>query len=76
MSDILTLPSAHQIGDAVWFNLWSTSLVSEVAAVHFYPGKVKYSLDVNVRGGEGTTRLINIDSAFVSKIHPDHKPQD
>lgn len=79
MSDILTLPSAHQIGDSVWFNLWSKSLVAEIAAVHFYAGKVKYSLDVNVRGfddeGNGTTRLINIDSVFVSKIHPDHQSE-
>jgi hypothetical protein len=72
MQDSLTLPSANQIGDQVWLNLWRESIATEVSAVHFYPGKVKYSLNVSVRGG-GTTRLINIDSAFVSKIHPDHK---
>lgn len=66
LSKVITLPSQFQIGDAVWFRLWSTDLVTEVLAVHFYPGKVKYDLKVLVGSGE-TTRLYNIDSVYVTK---------
>src|SRR6185503_7776496 len=64
--DELSLPSQFQIGDAVWFRLWSADIVTEVIAVHFYPEKVKYDLKVLVKDGT-TTRLYNIDSVFVSK---------
>lgn len=60
------LPSGHQLGDAVWLALWSARVCSEVIAVHFYEGKVKY--DLKVIGEDGyTTRLYNVDSAFVTK---------
>lgn len=73
----ITLPSQHQINDEVWFNLWSASVPSEVVGIHFYPGKVKYDLQLNMRAsadGQSTTRIYNVDSVFVSKIHPDHLP--
>lgn len=76
----LTLPSAHQIDDSVWFNLWSTSVPSDVVGIHFYAGKVKYDLQLNMltsnEDGEATTRIYNVDSAFVSKIHPDQQKEN
>jgi hypothetical protein len=60
------LPSQHQIGDSVWLRLWSDDIVSEIHAVHFYEGKVKYDLKVSTHD-VGETRLYNIDSAFVHK---------
>lgn len=68
----MTLPSQHQIGDSVWFNLWSNSIPAEVHAVHFSASKVKYDLNVVPNKGD-TTRIYNVDSVFISKIHPDHK---
>lgn len=62
----IKLPSAHQIGDAVWLALWSSRICSEINAVHFYEGKVKYDLKVFGEDG-GVTRLYNVDSAFVTK---------
>lgn len=60
------LPSAHQIKEGVWLCLWSAKIVSEILAIHFYEGKVKY--DLIVFGDDGQqTRLYNVDSAFVSK---------
>ena len=64
--DGLMLPSAHQIGSSVFLQLWSARIVSEIHAVHFYEGKVKYDLIVFGDNGE-QTRLYNIDSAFVTK---------
>lgn len=62
----ILLPSQHQIDDSVWLNLWGKSIVSEVHAVHFYTGKVKY--DLNVFGENGLqTRIYNVDSVFVTK---------
>lgn len=68
LTKIILLPSQHQIGDNVWLNLWSSNIVSEVIAVHFYSGKVKY--DLKVFGGNGEeTRIYNIDFIFVlSKV--------
>lgn len=60
------LPSAHQMGDEVWLCLWSAKIVSEIHAIHFYEGKVKYDLIVHGDNGQ-QTRVYNIDSAFVTK---------
>jgi len=60
------LPSAHTIGDAVFFNLWEKQIVAEVHAVHFTQSKVKY--DLNLLSDDGyQTRIYNVDSAFVTK---------
>lgn len=63
------LPSQHQIGDPVWLRLWSDDIVTEVHAVHFTAGKVKYDLNVLIHDGD-KTRLYNVDSAFVHKKVP------
>lgn len=64
--ETIKLPSQHQIGDNVWLSLWSARIVSEVHAVHFYTGKVKY--DLTVFGENGLqTRVYNVDSVFVTK---------
>lgn len=69
LSKIIELPSQHQIGNEVWLTLWSSPIASEIHAVHFYEGKVKY--DLIVFGGNGDqTRLYNVDSVFVVKQIP------
>lgn len=45
-----------------------------VKGVHFYPGKVKYDLEIRFNDGTAT-RIYNVDSAFLSpeqkvKVHP------
>src|SRR6185369_12495066 len=60
------LPSQHQIGDQVFFNLWSASVIGEIHEIHFTASKVKYDLNVFSGNGE-VTRIYNIDSAFISK---------
>lgn len=66
MEEEITLPSQHQVGDRVWLNFWSCSVPAGVIAVHFYPGKVKYDLEVNPKRGN-STRMYNIDSLMVTK---------
>lgn len=68
--DLNELPSAHTIDDQVWLCLWSHKIHSEIHAVHFTAGKVKYDLNVFGEGG-GMTRLYNVDSAFVAKTIPE-----
>lgn len=72
-----TLPSAHQIGDAVILSFGSTGALNdcEVIKVHFSAGKVLYDVQVNGNyehskdhpAGTWNTRLYNVDSVFVSK---------
>lgn len=64
--DEQSLPSQHQIEDKVWLKLWSATVPVEILAVHFYPGKVKYDVEVFGDNGE-VTRLYNVDSAFLPK---------
>lgn len=66
MEEAITLPSQHQVGDRVWLNFWEHSVAACVVAVHFYPSKVKYDLQVNPRRGN-STRIYNIDSVMVTK---------
>lgn len=62
---LIGLPSAHQIDDKVYLNLWGKEpIYAQVHAVHFYAGKVKYDLEVFGGNGENT-RIYNVDSAFV-----------
>lgn len=71
---IMTLPSLHQIGDKVIFSIAQRlgekpySFIVEIKAVHFYPGKVKYDIEIPI-AGEVPTRIYNIDSCFVKKIN-------
>jgi hypothetical protein len=63
---LIGLPSEHQIDDKVWYTLWSANVSGEIKGVHFYPGKVKYDLELFGKDGE-TTRIYNIDSVYVKK---------
>lgn len=66
ISEKIKLPAAHQFGDEVWLCLWSAKIPSQIHGIHFYEGKVKYELIVFGDNGE-STRIYNIDSAFVTK---------
>jgi hypothetical protein len=59
----MKLHSNHQIGDEVKF----IECTAKVIAVHFYEGKVKYDLRLNV-GNNESTRIYNVDSYYVKKI--------
>lgn len=70
------LPSRHQIGDRIkiefisvnrQFNPDDPDTSGRVIGVHFYPGKVKYDIEVGINEFE-TTRIYNIDSLFVHSI--------
>jgi len=63
----LLLPSQHQIQDEVQMKFDSLYTRGHVIAVHFYPGKVKYDLEL-ILNEEHTTRVYNIDSVFVEKF--------
>lgn len=62
--DTLKLPSQHQINDRIWFRLWSADVIGEIKAIHFYPDKVKYDLELFANDGQ-KTRIYNVDSCFV-----------
>lgn len=77
-SATLRLPSQHQIDDIiiVSFDININSYVEKVTsntinfeavvkAVHFYPGKVKY--DIEIETPEYTTRIYNLDSILLFK---------
>lgn len=66
--DLDTLPSAHAHEDNVSVHFFDAKLMGEIEAVHFYPGKVKYDVSVAVDVEGHTTKLYNIDSAFISSI--------
>lgn len=67
------LPSQHQVGDKANVNFSGKhnpeipELIAKVIAVHFFPGKVKYDLEVEV-AIEESTRIYNIDSCFVLPV--------
>lgn len=68
-SKIAWLPSLFKDGDKAWFtfdpeNQQGMGANCEILCVHFYPGKVKYDIEVTLSDGT-TTRLYNIDSCFV-----------
>lgn len=57
-------PSRYEIGQSVWFRLWSADIVAVVLCVHFYEGKVKYDLELLADDGD-KTRIYNVDSVYV-----------
>lgn len=59
-------PSAHQLGDKVKLTITEDHLKGVITGIHFYTGKVKYDLDVELKDNT-YTRLINVDSVFVNK---------
>ncbi len=73
-----TLPSAHQLGDKANLQYGRTApLECTVIGIHFYPGKVKYDLQINFIRDEETekfgtltldehSRLYNIDAFYVN----------
>lgn len=66
--DILKLPSAfqHEQNVSITFFFPECRIFGIIKGVHFYGGKVKY--DIELQGNEGsTTRIYNVDSAFVGK---------
>lgn len=66
----LLLPSQHQIEDRVNVEMVVAEkpviIPATVVNVHFYPGKVKYDLEIELK--EGATRIYNVDSCFVMPI--------
>lgn len=63
------LPSQFQIGDIAWFtfdpeNEGGLGAKCEILCVHYYPGKVKYDLEIEL-SDQSHTRMYNIDSDFV-----------
>jgi hypothetical protein len=79
-TELIILPSCLQIGDNATLEcvLEKDRLGSEVSkdhpaigipcsilAVHFYPGKVKYDLELQFAGS--TSRIYNVDSDLVRK---------
>lgn len=63
-------PSRYQIGQYVWFRLWSADIAATVLCVHFYEGKVKYDLELLGTDGD-KTRIYNVDSAYVQDKIPE-----
>jgi hypothetical protein len=77
MKEILELPSAHQLNQVVKV-YFSTNKYGEInkdvaplkgtiRGAHFYPGKVKYDVELfwNTDDGGEHTRIYNIDSIFI-----------
>lgn len=66
---LIKLPSKFQIGDKVvaeFITSGSTTVLPcTVIAVHFYPGKVKYDLEIVINELEAT-RVYNVDCVFVT----------
>jgi hypothetical protein len=69
--DKTLLPSRHQLDEKVVYDIWGNKTRAEILAVHFYPGKVKYDLELlapppQLESSEpDTTRIYNVDSFFV-----------
>lgn len=57
-------PSRYEIGQYVWFRLWSADIAATILCVHFYEGKVKYDLELLGKDGD-KTRIYNVDSCYV-----------
>lgn len=79
----LTLPSRHQLGDEIIYCMTldkdgkplivSTELTL-IKGVHFYPGKVKYDLEIHFPDNTAT-RVYNVDSVFVHDRMKETEPQ-
>ncbi len=70
--DKIMLPSAFQPEDNALFCFDGAKIQAKVLGVHFYNGKVKYDLELYESPKEGndshySTRIYNVDSAFVTK---------
>lgn len=63
------LPSGHQFGDHVNLSFGDAGIIqnAKITKVSFDPGKVFYDAEIEVKPGM-TTRLRQIDSAFVEKV--------
>lgn len=63
----IKLPSQHQINDKVVLNFEEAGIVNNasVIKVHFSDRKVLY--DVEIKTGDGATRIYNVDSCYVKK---------
>lgn len=67
----IPLSARHKFGDMVRFlipmqsNFETVDVTAYIKGVHFFPGKVKYDLEVS--GLYGKTKLYNVDSALVRK---------
>lgn len=64
------LPSQFQFGDPVKIELNKDNTLNngEIAKIHFSPSKVLYDIDfkvIEIGGKSYSTRIHNIDSAFV-----------
>jgi hypothetical protein len=75
--EVNELPSRFQIDDMVFFSInqkvegtsyFASSLKARVIGIHFYPGKVKYDLEIPIYD-ESATRIYNIDSCFVEPVN-------
>lgn len=70
MSTLIVTPSQFQIGDKAIFEVKPEGDMSyygipcEILAVHFYPGKVKYDLDL-LFIDDKRTRIYNVDSVYI-----------
>ncbi len=70
---VVKLPSRFQIGDKVCLNLQvydgteevSSILKCKIVNVHFASEKVRYDLEFTVNKEGNSTRIYNVDSAFV-----------
>lgn len=60
------LPSQHQIGHYINFQIEQMKVRAEILSVHFYEGKVKYDLELKLKD-KSATRIYNVDSVFVVK---------
>lgn len=65
--ETLEQKAEYKIGESLWINFWSASIIGEVCGVHMYRSKEKYDFKVFGGGGVGVTRIYNIDSAIVSR---------
>lgn len=64
LSKVIKLPSKYQIDDMVSYELGKGGIPGRVTAVHFFPNKVKYDMDLHIVDGD-TTRVYNVDSIYV-----------
>ena len=70
--DKTLLPSRHQLDENVVHDLWGNKTDATIRAVHFYPGKVKYDLELfgtppQLESSQrDATRIYNVDSFFVN----------
>jgi len=66
-----SLPSRFQIGDNAVFRDPTNEkceIPSEIIAIHFFPGKVKYDLQLTF-ADEYQSRIYNVDSALLALIN-------